>query len=252
MGEQLKRAEWEDFGREPFRIFFPAAVLAGVLGVALWPLHFGGIVPFYPGPAHVRLMAYGFFGAFIFGFLGTALPRMLSAKPLGVGNVAALFGTYLLMVGSYSAGKIVWGDVVLLVWLALFLGMIAPRAWQRRDTPPPGFVLVALAWICVAAGAVIAVIQSRSELDLFWINLQRLLSSQGFVLLPILGIGPFLLPRFFGMESPHDFPEMTRPSAAWRRKAALALVVGVVIIGSFVWEAKGGFAWAHGVRSRRA
>ena len=31
-----------DLGREPFRILFPLAVLAGVLGVAVWPLHFAG------------------------------------------------------------------------------------------------------------------------------------------------------------------------------------------------------------------
>jgi len=173
---------------------------------------------------------------------------MLSAKPLGVGNLAALLGAYVVMVGSYAAGKLVWGDLVLLVLLGLFLMMIAPRAMKRKDTPPPGFVLVGLAWVCVAAGAVIAVLQSRVELDLFWINLQKLLSSQGFVLLPILGIGPFLLPRFFGMESPHDFPEMRTPSGVWLKKALLALTVGMVIIASFVWEAQGGFTGAHAVR----
>jgi uncharacterized protein involved in response to NO len=71
-----KRATKVDFGTEPFRLFFPAGVLAGLLGVALWPLHFGGYVAFYPGQVHARLMAFGFFGAFILGFLGTALPRM--------------------------------------------------------------------------------------------------------------------------------------------------------------------------------
>lgn len=248
METQLNRASLEDFGKEPFRVFFPCGVLAGILGVALWPLHFWGIVNFYPGQAHVRLMAYGFFGAFIFGFLGTALPRMLSAQPFGLRNVALLLGLYAAMVAAFGAGKIVWGDALLLGLLVSFLGIVIPRAVGRKDTPPPGFVLVGLAWACVATGAVLAVMQSRSELDLFWINLQRLLSSQGFVLLPILGIGPFLLPRFFGLESTHDFPEMTRPSGLWLRKAAFAFVTGLVIIGTFVWEARGGYQWAHGIR----
>ena len=38
-----------DIAAEPFRLFFPAGVLAGVLGVALWPLHFLGALELYPG-----------------------------------------------------------------------------------------------------------------------------------------------------------------------------------------------------------
>jgi uncharacterized protein involved in response to NO len=246
--QKSNRATREDFGKEPFRIFFPAGVIAGVVGVALWPLHFSGAVAFYPGQAHVRLMAYGFFGAFIFGFLGTALPRMLSARPFGFRNVVILLGIYSAMLVAYTAGKIVWGDALLLGLLVVFASIVIPRALHRKDTPPPGFVLVMLAWVCVITGAVLAILQSRMELDLFWVNLQRLLSSQGFVLLPILGIGPFLLPRFFGLESTHDFPEMTRPSGAWIRKAILAMVTGLVVIGSFVLEARGEFRWGHGVR----
>ena len=89
--DRTKRITWSDVGKEPFRLFFPEGVLAGILGVSLWPLHFGGIMSFYPGQAHARLMAFGFFGGFIFGFLGTAMPRMLSAPPLGLGNVLLLF-----------------------------------------------------------------------------------------------------------------------------------------------------------------
>ena len=238
----------EDIGKEPFRIFFPAGVVAGIIGVALWPLHFLGVVSYYPGQAHVRLMAYGFFGAFIFGFLGTALPRMLSARPLGFRNVMMLAGLYCWVVGTFSFGKILWGDVFLLVLLLFFLGLVVTRAASRKDTPPPGFVLVGLAWLCVLTGAVLAVAQSRMELPVFWVNLQRLLSSQGFVLLPILGIGPFLLPRFFGLESTHDFPEMQRPSGLWMRKALFALGTGCVIIVSFLLEARGDFRIAHGIR----
>ncbi|MGZ8900435.1 MAG: NnrS family protein, partial [Limisphaerales bacterium] len=110
MAEGLSRITSRDIGKEPFRAFFPAGVLAGIFGVALWPLHFGGIVAFYPGQAHVRLMAYGFFGAFILGFLGTALPRMMSAPVFGVRNVALLLTVYTAMAVAFGAGKILWGD----------------------------------------------------------------------------------------------------------------------------------------------
>src|SRR5689334_13300750 len=76
------RIHFKDIGHEPLHIFFPAGVLAGIIGVALWPLYFWGVTQFYPGQTHPRIMTYGLFGGFIVGILGTAMPRMLSANPL--------------------------------------------------------------------------------------------------------------------------------------------------------------------------
>jgi uncharacterized protein involved in response to NO len=75
-----------------------------------------------------------------------------------------------------------------------------------------------------------------------------LLTYQGFVLLPILGIGPFLLPRFFGLPSPHDFPESTKPTRAWSTKAILALTTGLLIIATFFLETKGWVRIAYALR----
>ncbi|HVV00418.1 MAG TPA: NnrS family protein, partial [Verrucomicrobiae bacterium] len=114
-----RRIKLDDIGREPFRVFFPAGVLSGILGVALWPLYFTGCVRLYPGPAHAHIMAFGLFGAFILGFLGTALPRLLSAQPLGIGKVALLLALHLAMVASYAAQSFIWGDSIFLILLAL-------------------------------------------------------------------------------------------------------------------------------------
>src|SRR5947208_1722517 len=100
-----------DLGREPFRIFFPLGVLAGIIGVSLWPLYFTHVPDFYPGLGHARIMACGLFGAFIFGFLGTAMPRMLSAKPLHVFQVLLLVLLHAAMVTSFAFGNIFVGDV---------------------------------------------------------------------------------------------------------------------------------------------
>ena len=238
----------EDLGREPYRLFFPAGVLAGLTGVALWPLHFAGLVQFYPGLRHARLMACGMFGGFILGFLGTALPRMLGVRPLGLGPVLALVTAHLVMVMAYAGNQVFAGDGLFVVLLVTFTGLILARIRQRRDTPPPGFVLVGLGLLCGGVGGGLALWQEGREVDGFWITLQRLLSYQGFVLLPILGIGPFILPRLFGLESAHDFPEMLRPVSGWWRKAATALAAGVMVIGSFVLEAEGWTRVAHGLR----
>jgi uncharacterized protein involved in response to NO len=247
--DQAKRITLSDIGKEPFRLFFPGGVLAGILGVSLWPLHFSGLTSLYPGQAHARIMAYGLFGGFIFGFLGTAMPRMLSAPPLGVGNVLALFGLHLSMVAAFAMQKLIWGDSLFLALLCFFAVLMFRRARHRRDTPPPGFALVGLAFLCVSAGTALAVIQPGSdEGSAYWVSLQRLLSYQGFVLLPILGIGPFILPRFFGLPSSHDFPESLSPRVAWKKKAALALGAGGLILASFFMEVEGWFRAAHGVR----
>ena len=237
-----------DIAAEPFRLFFPVGVLSGVLGVALWPLHFLGALELYPGLAHARIMASGLFGAFIIGFLGTAMPRMLSAKPLHVSQVISLVSLHMAMVAAFACSRIFVGDVLFLALLLTFLSLMMARARQRKDTPPPGFILVGLSFVSVVAGTMLAVAQHFRELDPFWVTLQRLLSYQGFVLLPILGIGPFILPRLFGMQSQHDFPQMLIPAAAWWRKAALALGAGVFIIASFFIEANGWYRTAYALR----
>jgi uncharacterized protein involved in response to NO len=245
----VKRITFADIGKEPFRVFFPEGVLAGILGVSLWPFYFLGWTKFYPGEAHARIMAYGLFGGFIFGFLGTAMPRMLSAPALGTRNVLTLLCLHLAMTIAFAAQKIFLGDVLFLFLLLLFLSLMFRRFRHRKDTPPPGFILVGLAFLCALAGAVIALFQPWMEEGVtYWIVLQRRLSYQGFVLLPILGIGPFILPRFFGLPSPHDFPETLKPSATWKRKALLALGSGILIIASFFVEMKGWLRTAHALR----
>jgi uncharacterized protein involved in response to NO len=244
-----KRLTFSDLGREPFRLFFPVGVLAGLLGVLLWPLYFWGGVGMYPGQAHARIMAFGFFGGFIFGFLGTALPRMLSARALGLGNVLVLLLLHLAMVVAFALGRMAWGDGLFAALLLFLLGLMLVRALKREDIPPPGFVLVGMALLCVLAAAILGVWQDiHPEMDSRWIFLQRLLAYQGFVLLPILGVGPFILPRFFGRQSTHLFPETLNPTPDWTKKALLAGATGVVIVGSFFIEIFGRHDLAYGLR----
>ena len=233
--------------REPFRLFFPLATLAGIVGVLLWPLHLLGISPTYPGQFHARIMTHGLFGGFIFGFLGTAMPRMLSAPPLRKFEIFPLLLVHLTMVALYALGNIPVGNSLFLLLLAGFVGAMAPRIRPRKDLPPPGFILVGLSMACAAAGAILGVFNGP-ETDIARQALEKLFTYQGFVLLPILGIGPFILPRFFGLQSPHDFPESLAPSRNWVKKAALAVTAGLAIIGTFFIEAKGEYRIAYAVR----
>ena len=54
---------WKLLREEPYRLFFPLGLLAGIYGVLLWPLYYAGHLSFHPGEAHTRLMIEGSLGA---------------------------------------------------------------------------------------------------------------------------------------------------------------------------------------------
>ncbi len=243
-----RKLSLSELAAEPFRLFFPAAVVAGILGVAVWPLYFGGLLSMYPGAGHTRLMGQGFFGGFIVGFLGTALPRMLSTRPLPAGLIGWLLVCFGVFTGGNFLGQTALADAAFLTLLLSFSAALGVRLWQRRDLPPPGFVLVALAFVCGLAGAVIGLLNAWVELDPYWLVLRPLLAYQGFVLLPVLGVGGFILPRFLGLKNRQDFPEALKPSRAWVLRALFALSAGSVILASFILEVGGWYRTAYLVR----
>jgi uncharacterized protein involved in response to NO len=222
---------------EPFRIFFPLATLLGLSGVSLWPLFFSGLHKFYPGQMHARLMIEGFLAGFVIGFLGTALPRLLSAPALRRGELWPLVGLYLAAAGLHIAHRHGAGDLVYIaLMLALGVCMIA-RVRRRAELPPPGFVLVGLGflsgivgpvlWLCGAQGWV------SGAVAMFGANLL----NQAFVLLPLLGIGTFLLPRFLRLREVRTLAEERTASAGWWWRAAFSLATGIALLASFWLEA---------------
>lgn len=242
-----RRLSFTDLRAEPFRLFFPIGVLVGLVGVAVWPLYFGGFLEMYPGAGHTRLMGQGFFGAFIFGFLGTALPRMISSKPFSLvmfGTIAALFFVFMI---ANVIGKTTIADGAFLIALLTFASCAVARLVKRRDVPPPGFVLVGLAFVCAITGTAIGLLGSQIE-NFRLLMIRPLLAYQGFVLLPILGVGAFILPKFLGLKNTQAFPEAVRPPKRWRTKALFALSVGLTVVVSFVVEVQGWYRSAYAIR----
>lgn len=233
---------WKLVLEEPYRVFFPLGLLASVWGVLMWPLWYGKWLHFYPGEAHLRLMIEGFLGAFVLGFIGTAFPRLTGNRPWSGGEFCALLGLWALAVAGHSTGRVAAGDAAFSALLVvLFAGMAGRWILGNRDTPPPGFVL-ALAGIpggALAAGF-LALSNNPSPLAFHW---ARLWLTQGFLLLPLMGIGPYLLPRFFGMASSHALDDSPRPPAGWWPRALAATTAGALIVAGFALEV-GGMALA--------
>jgi len=221
---------------EPFRILFPLGMLIGVSGVSLWPLYFSGLHKFYPGIMHARLMIEGFMGAFIFGFLGTAMPRLTGTKPLSRIELTSMIVLLLVATGLHIGHQHGSGDAVFLLLLLFFAAQMGRRFLQRTDQLPPTFVLVALGFANAIAGAALLVGGAMGVQDLRWPALGLLLLYQGFILYLVLGVGGFLLPRFLGLPARSEMPDGAEASTAWKRRALFAAATGFVLLASFVLE----------------
>ena len=233
---------WKLVLEEPYRVFFPLGLLASAWGVLMWPLWYGKWLHFYPGEAHLRMMIEGFLGAFVLGFTGTSFPRLTGNRPWFGGEFCALLLLWAVAVASHATGRVAAGDAAFSVLLVvLFTGMAGRWIIGNRDTPPPGFVL-ALAGIFGGALAAGFLARSNNPAPIAY-HWARLWLSQGFMLLPLMGIGPYLLPRFFDMGSTHALDDSPRPPAGWWPRAFAATTAGLLVGAGFALEI-GGMALA--------
>jgi len=180
-----------------------------------------------------------FLGSFVFGFLGTAMPRMLGTPPLSKRETSLAILLILGTTIAHTWGKSLIGHTFFLLLLLIFPAFMINRFKERQDTPPPGFALVLLGWISAVVGTVIPLASQLGHLPATAIRLGQILLHQGFLFFPILGIGAFLFPRFFGLLNPHDLEESRVPPKRWYRLAVLALAIGLAAMIGFVLEAMG-------------
>jgi uncharacterized protein involved in response to NO len=210
----------------------------GMIGVALWPLYVWHGIEFYPAQAHVRLMIEGLMGSFIIGFLGTAGPRLLDASPLVATEVSALLALQIASAFLHVTQRQTAGDIVFLVLLLLFLGMMGRRARARHDLPPPQFLLVLFGFLN-AIGGIFLITTAKSMANGLFVNqLGSLMHIEGFVLFPILGVGAFFFPKLLGGAKPEP-SDLRIAATLWIVRAAIAALTGLVIWSSFVLEALG-------------
>lgn len=111
---------------EPFRLLFPIGVIFGLLGVALWPAFAWGLLIDYPGIPHARIMLHGFMAAFVMGFLGTALPRLLEV-PRVRGREVSFYALGLLATGLLPAHAIGMLHIVFIAGFGLLTVTVATR-----------------------------------------------------------------------------------------------------------------------------
>lgn len=220
--------------REPFRIFFPVGALLGFVGVSLWLLYYLDAGISYPNVAHARLMIEGLMASFIFGFLGTAGPRLTSAPHFSIGEVAALFTLDVLAAGAHAADAHRFGDICFLICLVLFARILFKRFRAREDNPPPNFVLVALGMLSGIVGVALVAWSEDTQYTLAW-QFGSALLNECFVLLPVLGVAPFFIGRLLDLPS-SNLPESRVFTPEWKRRSAFNALIGIAIVASFFLE----------------
>ncbi|MEI6653501.1 MAG: NnrS family protein [Verrucomicrobiota bacterium] len=225
---------------EPYRGFFPLGVLVGMGGALLWPLYYGHWLGFNPIDAHPRMMIEGFMAAFVLGFLGTAFPRLAGNRPWLAGEFLLLLGLWASGVACAATGRVAAADGVFAGLLGVLVCGLGWRwACGNRDTPPPGLVLALGGLLGGAVAAACLAWQHGLWLGASGLAWAKLWLFQGFLLLPVMGIGPYVLPRFFGQPSSHTFEDAPRPPAGWWPRVGSALFWGLHIVASFALEVGG-------------
>jgi uncharacterized protein involved in response to NO len=250
---------------DPYRVLFPLGILLGIVGVLLWPLFVYGVWPGYPAVAHARIMTAGFAACFVLGFMGTALPHMLETRGMTRIEVWIWATGLMLASGFYFMDRIAPGDAVFLLVLATFAGCAMRRWPHRKDLPPPGFVGAVLGLLCAAVGVAMQLADTAFEFPGFVHLFSKLLFYQGFLLLPVMGIGAFILPVFMGYQkkghawrppvshgmnagAPDADSRVVNPPSAWWKETILIFGVSLALIGSFTVEAAGHIRAAYIVR----
>jgi len=228
------RAWWKCLDGEPYRLLFPFGALVGVFGVMLWPAYVYGWIDLYPGLLHARIMIQGFFFSFIAGFMLSALPHVLEVNPIGRISSVLLTTAIAWITLLHTVGHPFLGDVLFACCILALPAHILPRWRNRKDLPPPGFLLAAFGLISAWAGAVGLALLAWISLDPRLFALTKLLHDQAFILFPVLGIGVYLLPRMAGVPNRHAIPRAPNISAAWIKRARVMIAWGLLLLLGFV------------------
>ena len=220
------------FRAEPYRLLFPAGVVWSFFGAFHWISVWLGWTPPQAGLYHGLLQIAGFGGSFLAGFLMTAIPSFLSAKPadaweLGAAVLLSAAAPVLILLVSIPAGAAAF--LSLLILLLVFTA----RRYRIGGGSPPPFPYIVWGLVHGVAGTLLILF----PLDRFYRLGERML-EQGMLLSLVLGIGSFLGARLLGTFQPPGFlgriAPRTPPVTTMKRIFA---VNGLLLFASFWVEA---------------
>jgi len=223
-------------------------MLLGVVGIAIWPMYYSGVLETYPLATHLRLMIHGFLGSFVLGFLFTAGPRLLDCpKP----NQSLIEGFLILSLlqAVFAFSIPVAADALFLFQLCTILVLAYYGFKLRGDLPPPGFVLGVAGLLSALTGAVLMLMVDFGRGGATAYQLSRILLFQAFPALPLIGIGAFFFPKLARTPNPQDLPVNPNLTKPWLVRASFALAAVLVFAISVVLEIQGQHKVAYLLRA---
>ena len=221
---------------EPFRVFFPLAVLLGWGGIGHWFLYAVGMTTTYSCTAHGIVQMQSFLLAFAVGFLFTAIPRRTASAPPSTAEIGAVIALLVLTMATGLSERELVAQVSYACVFALLLRFAVRRfrASGGRRRPPAGFVLVPAAVASGLLGAALLVASAAGIVPAWVDRFGRLLVQQGVFLCLAVGVGSLVLPLMRGATPPADLGSLP----AETRKAVGYALIGVIIVGSMALEAR--------------
>lgn len=218
---------------DPYQVLFPLGVLHAIWGAWLWVGFAFGSTP-YPGVAHAQIMVGGFLLSFALGFLLTAIPKFTGSPPCSRKELGMAAG-FSIATFYYPRGLVSLGA---LLFLAIF---VARRFRQRQYVPPPYFVLLPGGFLLGISGAAILALVDSGALSGEWVPAGRLFLDYGMMLLFLLGIGAKLIAALLGWAEPPlvqlQSAKVRRPERS--REYYVPTIIGIILIGGFLLEARG-------------
>lgn len=175
--------------KDPYYYFFPMGLLSAGLGVIIWIAYQLNYLQFYPRNSHAALMFLSFLGAFILGFLMTAIPKMTKTDPAGTLEIILpllLFPLEWLAAFTGHVSLVFAIHSLQLLGLLVFIGR---RFLVKKQIPFEGFVFVPFAFFMAFAGLGYYFLAAEPDLALVY-----KFCGEAFVLNLICGLGSRLIP----------------------------------------------------------
>lgn len=182
--------------KEPFRLFFPLAMIYLFIGVGLWLLQ--PIAPeFYPVQWHRSLVMNGYFVCILYGFLFTAYPQF-SQSPLITKTEFSLASLLTLAPVLVAGLTVPWPLGLTSICQALFLlYFIFSRITKLKANPPYSFIFILVAlllWIYSEVSSL-----ATGEPEALWLFYEA--STLAF----IIAVGARLIPGLLGHQQIVDY-----------------------------------------------
>ncbi len=169
---------------EPYRLFFVLGAIWAVVGVSsvMGPL----------ASLHRYIQFYGFLAAFVFGFLGTAFPKMSQSYPLKGPAFLCLVGMHVATMTALLGGFIRTAHGLFAGTLAFFMMQLYIRFRHRHVEVPPFFLFIPIGFSLGIGGSLLQLFPSTAQVGWLWV-------SEGWMMALVLGVGGFLISSILGV-----------------------------------------------------